>query len=44
MAWSASGGFRQFFTDVFNNVSFSSFPHWDLETHKVALEVLGGGR
>lgn len=42
MAWSASGAFRQFFTDYLGN-SVSGFftptagPHWDLETHKVAL-------
>lgn len=40
MAWSASGGFRQFFTDYFGNAnSFwtPALPNLDLETHKVAL-------
>lgn len=39
MAWSASGAFRQFFTDYLGNANsfWSALPHWDLETHKVAL-------
>lgn len=39
MAWSASGGFRQFFTDYFGNAAafWSALPYLDLETHKVAL-------
>lgn len=38
-AWSASGGFRQFFTDYFGNAAafWSALPYLDLETHKVAL-------
>lgn len=38
-AWSASGGFRQYFTDYFGNAAafWSALPHLDLETHKVAL-------
>lgn len=40
MAWSASGGFRQFFTDYFGNTNAfwtPALPNLDLETHKVAL-------
>lgn len=40
MAWSASGGFRQFFTDFFGNANAfwtPALPNLDLETHKVAL-------
>lgn len=40
MAWSVSGGFRQFFTDYLGNPSTfwtPALPHLDLETHKVAL-------
>lgn len=39
-AWSASGGFRQFFTDFFNNTNAfwsPALPNLNLETHKVAL-------
>lgn len=40
MAWTASGAFRQYFTDVLGNAnSFwtPALPNLDLETHKVAL-------
>lgn len=40
MAWTASGGFRQFFTDYFNNTNAfwtPALPNLNLETHKVAL-------
>lgn len=40
MAWSASGGFRQFFTDYFNNTNAfwtPALPNLNLETHRVAL-------
>lgn len=39
-AWSASGGFRQFFTDYFNNTNAfwtPALPNLNLETHKGAL-------
>lgn len=39
MAWSASGPFRQFFTDYLHNANafWSALPNLNLETHKVAL-------
>lgn len=41
MAWSASGAFRQYFTDFLGNPNTfwtpTVGPHLDLETHKVAL-------
>jgi hypothetical protein len=44
-AWSASGGFAQFFTDYFNNTNAfwtPALPNLNLETHKVALYGNGG--